>query len=361
MQLNAQPRDMRLARENLLKLAELYRAEGTELAGALQPLSTAAESTLGYETDLASLEFRISVAMLRGDQFKVDNLMLEVSRHGPEAAREVLAMLRDLGLDDNNLPGALIVSWSRALFIAGETDAALAKLAALRDDVEDYPEYISLLEEIKDRVGGAGPSLQLAEAYLRVHLWQRSAEEYTTALGYDPTLGETVLQQLREHAALAPNPMKYPLHIAGLAATASSTRYADWGWAISALSWLVPRWEPLELFDLSRALWDNAVHIPELQPEERVQLLVELFQLAVKLQDYGAALDYLTLAWEQTPLPSPEMTTSRPLGWFPRTSSTCAATRIEQRSVTGRYSHLCIREGLEAGAPVNNNLSPGAA
>jgi hypothetical protein len=307
MQLNAQPRDMTAALDNLLKLVQMYRAEDADVPLSLQPLSTAAETALGYESDLASYKFRIALALLRGDQFKVDSLMQEALRHGPEAAHDVLDLLRQLGLNEDNLPGALVVSWSRALFISGQVDAALIKLSTLRDDVEDYPEYISLLEEIKDRVGGAGPSLQLAEAYLRVHLWQRSAEEYTTALANDPTLGEAVLAQLREHAALAPNPMKYPLHVAGLAATAASSRPADWGWAISALSWLVPRWEPLELFDLAQALWDNTARIPELQAEEKVQLLVELFELAVKLQDYGEALDYLTLAWEQSPLPSPEL------------------------------------------------------
>jgi hypothetical protein len=307
MQLNAQPRDMTTALENLHKLIAMYQAEGTDMATALQPISSAAEQAIGYDTDLPSLEFRIALALLRGDQFKVDSLIQEVARHGPEAASAVLDLLRQLGLKEDDLPGGLVVSWSRALFVSGDVEGALAKLATLRDAVEDYPEYISLLEEIKDRVGGPGPSLQLAEAYLRVHLWQRSAEEYGIALLHDPTVGEAVLQQLREHAALAPNPMKYPLHVAGLAATAHSSRYADWGWAISALSWLVPRWEPRELYDLARGLWDNVAAMPELQPEERVQLLVELFQLAVKLQDYSAALDYLTIAWEQSPLPSPEL------------------------------------------------------
>jgi hypothetical protein len=306
VQLAAQQRDAEAARMNLLKLADMLQAQQADLHEALQPVVAASENALGYDSSAASLRFRITLALLLRDYYKSASLITELLRGG-EPAAAVFDLLGGLGVDEATVPPGLAVAYARALFSGGKVEEALTLLSGLHDSVEDYPEYIALLEEIKDTVGGPNPSLQLAEAYLRVHLWQRSGEEFLVALGQEPAVADLILSQLRQQDALSPNPVKYPLHVAGLAATALTSRYADWAWAISALSWLIPRLEPAELQPIAAQLWERAPQIGELEPQEHVQLALHMHHLALRQQDYAAALEYLATGWARSPIPGGDL------------------------------------------------------
>jgi tetratricopeptide (TPR) repeat protein len=150
--------------------------------------------------------------------------------------------------------------------------------------------------------------MQLAEAYMRVHLWPRSADEYAQALTEDVHLAEPILTQLRNHGALDPHPMKYPLQVVALRAVAESSREADWQWALSAMTWLTPRWSAEELYDIGRRLHQKVGNV-ELEKSQIVDLLLNMHQLALRAGDAGSALDYLAEAWDQREHSDQDLTT----------------------------------------------------
>ena len=302
--LSGDQQDARLATGHLLKLAHIYQRRDINPTSALAPLKAEVEAMLLKKPgDLETQHLQLALAALTGEYQRVTELVDELVSRDPKS---LLRLFEELALDDTDLPSPLVVAWGRALFKAGRIDDALNRLAGLREAVGDYPEYIALLEEIKNEGGGPGACMQLGEAYLRVHLWQRSAEEYATALDLDESLAEPILTQLRHHAALDPNPMKYPLHLLGLRAVAASGRQADWGWAISALTWLLPRWNAEELYGLARRLWEQHDR-GELMEEQQSELLLHLFRLASRLGRSSDALEYLSHAWEMSGEPTADL------------------------------------------------------
>ena len=307
LQMEGEERRFASATANLLRLAQLYADTGARPADALAPIKErlwdACEAARG---DDSAEHAKLAILVLTGEFERAAQLVRDVIERGPEATAGLLLLFEKLALEDADLPSPLVVAWGRALFAAGRTDDALSRLAGLREAVEDYPEYIALLEEIKEAGGGAGAAMQLGEGYLRVHLWQRSAEEYASALAVDPALAEPILTQLRHHAALDPNPMKYPLHLLGLKATAESSRQADWGWALSALTWLAPRWSAEELHTVSQALWQGRQR-GELSPEQETELLLQVVELALKLGQHAEALECIAAGWETAGSSSPDL------------------------------------------------------
>lgn len=284
--------------QHLLSLAQLSQERNSSLKEMLGGSAAELEQALSQRGDqLEALQLRLVLAALAGERQVASAVLQQILAQGQAATDELLAAFERLALEDADLPSSLVVAWSDALFRAGRLADALDRLSGLRTAVGDYPEYITLLKEIREGGGGAGASMQLGEAYLHVNLWQQSAEEYSAALEADPTLAEPILTQLRTHAALDPNPMKYPLHLLGLRAVAGSDRAPDWGWALSALAWLMPRWSAEELYDLSQSLWSNSQRV-ELSAEQRVDLLLALHRLATKLKKPEQALKYLGTAWE---------------------------------------------------------------
>ena len=293
-------RDLPKATGVLLKLSQLYQREYRDIAQQLEPLGREIDTALVDDPDSNPAQYlKLAFAALTGNQKHAALLVQQIMQSGEGASGSLLSLFEQLALEDAELPAPLIIAWGQALFDAGRLEDALARLAGLRDAVGNYPEYIALLEEIKERGGGPGASMQLGEAYLRVHLWQRSAEEYAAALSEDEALAEPILTQLRHHAALDPNPMKYPLHVLGLRAVACSARQADWGWALSALAWLKGRWSAEELYERAAALWERQEQLElDLEPEHRFELLLILQSLAASIGDIQLALDYLSQAWE---------------------------------------------------------------
>jgi hypothetical protein len=298
-------RDLPRATGLLLKLAQQYQHSGLDTAELLAPLGHQIDNALQDAPDSHPVRYlRLAFAALTGDQKQAAFLVQQIMQSGEGASADLLSLFEQLALEDAELPAPLVIAWGQALFDAGRLSDALARLAGLRDAVGNYPEYIALLEEIKEHGGGPGASMQLGEAYLRVHLWQRSAEEYAAALAEDPALAEPILTQLRHHAALDPNPMKYPLHVLGLRAVACSVRTADWGWALSALAWLKGRWSAEELYERGLELWESQGQV-ELEREHRQELLLNLQSLALSIGEPGQALDYLEQAWELADGPQP--------------------------------------------------------
>ncbi len=299
--------DFKLATSNLLRLAQLYQERGIRPRQALEPLRPEIESACAAAADNQEAQhLKLTMLALSGELERAAQLVQQIMLRGPQAADGLLSLFERLAMEDAELPSPMLIAWGRALFRAGRIDDALSRMAGLRDAVGDFPEYAELLEEIKAAGGGPGACMQLGETYLRVHLWQRSAEEYAAALAQDPALAEPVLTQLRHHAALDPNPMKYPLHLLGLRAASGSTRQADWGWALSALTWLIPRWSAEELYGLAQALWEQH-HRGDLDQTSRTELLLHLFKLANKLGRAEEALLYIGYAWEAEPAPTPEL------------------------------------------------------
>ena len=291
----------------LLKLAQLYQERNLMLKEALAPLALELEPILDQRSSEAdALQVELLLAALTGEQNAASAVLDLILERGAEDSAALLATFAQLAMDDADLPSSLAIAWGRALFKTGNTAEALDRLAGLRDAVGDYPEYITLLKEIELEGGGAGASMQLGEAYLHVNLWQQSAEEYAAALAQDSSLAEPILTQLRHHGALDPNPMKYPLHLLGLRAVAGSSRAADWGWALSALAWLAPRWSAEELYALAQQLWTNIGQV-ELSTEQQDDLLLALYRLADKLKHSEEALHYLGSAWELSGQAKPEL------------------------------------------------------
>lgn len=298
--------DFNAATSHLLRLAQLYQERDIRPRQALEPLRPDIDNACAAADDQNAQHLKLTMLALSGELELAAQLVQQIMLRGPQAADGLLSLFERLAMEDAELPSSMLIAWGRALFRAGRIDDALSRMSGLRDAVGDFPEYAELLEEIKAAGGGPGACMQLGETYLRVHLWQRSAEEYAAALEQDPSLAEPVLTQLRHHAALDPNPMKYPLHLLGLRAVAGSTRQADWGWALSAMTWLIPRWSAEELFGLARALWDQH-HRGDLDQASRKELLLHLFKLAAKLGRPEDALMYLGYAWEIEPEPTPEL------------------------------------------------------
>lgn len=289
-------RDLKQATSRLMTLRQLFQQKEILATEALRPLQQyAAEHLIDCMDQPECMRFNLALAAISGDQERATALVREINANGEEGSPELLELFDQLAIVDTDLPSAIEVSWGRALFNAGRIDEALDRLAGLRDAVGEYPEYIQLLEEIKEQADGPGASMQLGEAYLRVHLWQRSAEEYAAALDKDPSLAEPILTQLRHHHALVPNPMKYPLHLLALKAVAHSGRVSDWGWAVSALNWLVPRWSAEELYELARDLWRNFQNV-EIEEDDLPQLLLHLYRLANKVGNRGDAINYFNEA-----------------------------------------------------------------
>ncbi|MEZ5338633.1 MAG: hypothetical protein R3F46_10235 [bacterium] len=289
-------RDLKQATSRLMKLRQLFQQKEIHANEALRPLRQYAQEQLADCSDQADcMRFNLALAAISGDQERATSLVREINSNGDENSPELLELFDQLALVDTDLPSAIEVSWGRALFNAGRIDESLDRLAGLRDAVGEYPEYIQLLEEIKEKAAGPGASMQLGEAYLRVHLWQRSAEEYAAALDKDPSLAEPILTQLRHHHALVPNPMKYPLHLLALKAVAHSERVSDWGWAVSALNWLVPRWSAEELYELAKDLYRNYPNV-EIEEDDLPQLLLHLYRLANKVGSRADAINYFNEA-----------------------------------------------------------------
>ncbi|UNM07121.1 MAG: tetratricopeptide repeat protein [Planctomycetales bacterium] len=289
-------RDLKQATIRLMKLRQQFQQKEIHANEALRPLRMYAAEQLADCSDQSDcMRFNLALAAISGDQERATALVREINANGDEGSPELLELFDQLALVDTDLPSAIEVSWGRALFNAGRIDEALDRLAGLRDAVGEYPEYIQLLEEIKEKAEGPGASMQLGEAYLRVHLWQRSAEEYAAALDKDPSLAEPILTQLRHHHALVPNPMKYPLHLLALKAVAHSERVSDWGWAVSALNWLVPRWSAEELYELAKDLYRNYPNV-EIEEDDLPQLLLHLYRLANKVGNRGDAINYFNEA-----------------------------------------------------------------
>jgi hypothetical protein len=307
LQLEGETRDLPQATSNLLKLAQLYHERGIRPREALDPLKPAVADAYARDPgDQEAQHLRLTMLALGGELQEAAKLVQQIMLRGPQAADGLLSLFERLAMEDTDLPSPMLIAWGRALFRAGRVNDALNRLSGLRDAVSDYPEYTELLEEIRAAGGGPGASMQLGEAYLRVHLWQRSAEEYAAALALDPGLAEPVLTQLRHHAALDPNPMKYPLHLLGLRAVAGSDRQADWGWALSAMTWLLSRWSAEELYGLAARLWEQHQRV-ELEPSQREELLLHLLRLANKLSRIEEAVRYLSFAWQAAETPGPEL------------------------------------------------------
>ena len=289
-------RDLKQATSRLMTLRQLFQQKEIQATEALRPLRQyAAEQLADCANQSDCMRFNLALAAISGDHEKATALVRDINANGDEGSPELLELFDQLAMVDTDLPSAIEVSWGRALFNAGRIDEALDRLAGLRDAVGEYPEYIQLLEEIKEKATGPGASMQLGEAYLRVHLWQRSAEEYAAALEKDPSLAEPILTQLRHHHALVPNPMKYPLHLLALKAVAHSGRVSDWGWAVSALNWLVPRWSAEELYELAKDLWHNIPEV-EIEEDDLPQLLLHLYRLANKVGSRGDAINFFNEA-----------------------------------------------------------------
>ena len=285
-------RDLKQATGRLMNLRQLFQQKEIQATEALRPLRQFATEILSdCSANSDCMRFSLAMAAISGDQERATALVREINSNGEEGSPDLLELFDQLAMVDTDLPSAIEVSWGRALFNAGRIDEALDRLAGLRDAVGEYPEYIQLLEEIKEQAAGPGASMQLGEAYLRVHLWQRSAEEYAAALDKDPSLAEPILTQLRHHHALVPNPMKYPLHLLALKAVAHSGRVSDWGWAVSALNWLVPRWSAEELYELAKDLYRNYPNA-DIEEEDLPQLLMHLYRLANKVGNRSEAINY---------------------------------------------------------------------
>ena len=279
-----------------MSLRQLFQQNEIQSNEAFVPLKAFAHRSLSDCREVMECKrFTLALAALSGDQDTASSLVHDINSSGDGVSPELLELFDQLAMVDTDLPSSIEVSWGRALFNAGRIDEALDRLAGLRDAVGEYPEYIQLLEEIKEITDGPGASMQLGEAYLRVHLWQRSAEEYATALEKDDSLAEPILTQLRHHHALVPNPMKYPLHLLALKAVAYSDRLSDWGWAVSALNWLVPRWSAEELYELAKNLFGN-YHKVEIEEDDIRQLLLHLYRLANKVGSRADAINYFNEA-----------------------------------------------------------------
>lgn len=305
--LSSDPPDFNAATKHLLLLAQFYQERDANLKEEMEVLREEIEQALSADHGLPEAQhLRLGLAALSSDTEQVTVIIDQVVEQGPEAIDKLLSLFEGLALEDAEIPTALVVTWGRVLFKAGRTADALDRLAGLRESVGDYPEYTSLLKEIRDEGGGPGASMQLGETFLRVNLWQRSAEEYVTALEQDGSLAVPVLNQLRHHGALEPNPMQYPLHLLALRCVAESDRTSDWGWALSALTWLLPRWSPEELHGLASMLWDNIDRV-ELTPGQRIELLVHLYRLACKLGQAEQAVSHLVTAWQLADEPGPEL------------------------------------------------------
>jgi len=296
-----------LATKHLLRLVQIYQDRDSEMRKVVGSLSTEiAEPLASAEDNVDARHLRLILAALHGQGEEAHELIEGILAQGPDAAASLLELFDKLALEDGGMPTALVVTWGRLLFMAGRTEDALDRLAGLRDTVRDYPEYAPLLAEIRDSGGGPGASMQLGQAYIRVNLWQDSAEEYAAALEQDASLAVPILTQLRHHGALAPNPMQYPLHLLALKCVAQSERPGDWGWALSALTWLLPRWSADELYELASELWNNAERV-ELSPEQRCELALHLHHLALKLNQAEEALGYVQQAWQLVDEPGPEL------------------------------------------------------
>ncbi|MBN2082919.1 hypothetical protein JW859_12040 [bacterium] len=299
--------DYHQATVQLLKMAQSQQEKGDDLGEVVNELQEEIASAVAAAPDnTEALHLRLAVAALKGNREEATELIQRLLEHGPQAMSGLLELFENLAMQDTGLPTALVVTWGRILFMSGRTADALDRLAGLREAVGDYPEYTTLLKEIRDAGGGPGASMQLGEAYIRVNLWQRSAEEYSSALEQDPSLAIPILTQLRYHGALDPNPMQYPLHLLALRCVAESDRAADWGWAMSALRWLMPRWSAEELFGLATILWRNEERV-ELTTQQRSELLLQLFKLAIKLGQAEDALEYLRQAWDLAEEPGDEL------------------------------------------------------
>ncbi len=296
--LNPETQDLTQAFNMLLQYTQVLQGRGASLAEGLAAVREPIEAlTDAQPGDIDAKLLQIALFASTSQLERASRLVQEVVKSGPQAANRVLALFDRLALHDADLPSGMILAWGQALFDTGRFAEALDRIAGLRNAVGDYPEYMALLEEIKKAGGGAGASMQLAEAYMRVHLWPRSAEEYAGALNEDLHLAEPILTQLRNHGALDPHPMKYPLQVVALRAVAESSREADWQWALSALTWLTPRWSAEELYAIGAALRQKVGNV-ELEKSQIVDLLMNLHQLALRAGDAGAALDYLAEAWE---------------------------------------------------------------
>ncbi|MCC7476834.1 hypothetical protein IT575_00115 [bacterium] len=296
--LNPESQDLPQAFNMLLQYTQVLQGRGASLAEGLAPVREPIEAlTDAQPGEIDAKLLQIALFASTGQLERASRLVQDVVNSGPVAANRVLALFDRLALQDADLPSGMVLAWGQALFDTGRFAEALDRIAGLRNAVGDYPEYMALLEEIKKAGGGAGASMQLAEAYMRVHLWPRSAEEYAQALSEDLHLAEPILTQLRNHGALDPHPMKYPLQVVALRAVAESSREADWQWALSALTWLTPRWSAEELYAIGAALRQKVGNV-ELEKSQIVDLLMNLHQLALRAGDARAALDYLAEAWE---------------------------------------------------------------
>ena len=305
--LSEEGRDLDLATQHVFRLAQVCHESDRSLSEALGDLGDRIEDILGEESfGLDELKLTFAVRALAADYERTAILIEEIIGRGPEATNSLLGLFNNLAIEDAEMPASLVVTWGRVLFKAGRTTDALDRLAGLREAVGDYPEYTSLLKEIRDGDGGPGASMQLGEAYLRVNLWQRSAEEYALALGQDASLAMPILTQLRHHDALEPNQMLYPLHLLGLRCVACSDRIADWGWALSALNWLLPRWSAEELYGLTAELWNSRGKV-ELEEPQQIDLLMHLFKLANKLGQVEDAVGYLAQGWDMLEEPGEEL------------------------------------------------------
>ncbi|MCH7471839.1 hypothetical protein IIA79_02685 [bacterium] len=295
-----EPRDLTRATNNLLDLLPLYQSGDANPKQDLAKIKTTAGELGGELPDnLEAKHLLFVLHAMSGEMEDAAELVPGILEQGVEGASELLSLFERLALQDTDLPTSLILAWGRALMHAGRLKDALDRLAGLRDAVSDYPDYTALLEEIKEAGGGPGASMQLAEAYLRVNQWHSAAEEYASAMNLDESLAEVILTQLQRHSALDPKPNKYPLHLIGLNAVAlSSPESTDWGWALSALTWLMPRWSAEELYTVAQKLliqMDQA----ELEEEQKIEMLLDLHSLASKLGVAVASLDYLCQAWER--------------------------------------------------------------
>lgn len=307
MQFSGESLNLRAATQSLLKLAQSRQERDQPLSEIVRELEKDIETALSAAPDsVEGLYLNLVVATFNGDRDLAIELIERIIKRGPHAIDGLLTMFENLAMEDAGLPSALVVTWGRILFMTGKPADALDRLAGLREAVGDYPEYTTLLKEIRDAGGGPDASMQLGEAYIRVNLWQRSAEEYAAALEQDPSLAIPILTQLRNHGSLDPNPMQYPLHLLALRCVAESDRQADWGWALSALTWLLPRWSAEELHGLAIELWRNSDQA-ELTTKQSSELLLHLFKLAIKLGLAEEALGYLHQAWALVDEPGEEL------------------------------------------------------
>lgn len=292
------PPDYDNAFDQLLEIYQMVSESSIDLKPALAPLAALSDERATQKSnDLQVCKFQLLLYAVLGESGKVLSITEQLFSADPVVGEKLLRTIDRIAMQDNAIPPLAVIGWAKALLITGRTGDALDKLAGIADSGVEYQAYTRLLEEAKQGCESADAHMQLAETYLRNHLWMRSADEYRHALAKDSELCEPIFTQLKRWGALELDPIKHPVHLLAVQATAMSNNPENWSWALEALPWLRESWPPKDLHQLALDLWENRGRT-ELDDNLTSVLIEQLIELAIDSNSIESATSLLVEVWE---------------------------------------------------------------